>query len=75
MSDSIWLVVDRIWCDRMQAEAQLMEERVFADETLIGPNEPYQVRGRKCSFGLACNLIGYQCRYAMNNPNYDPFAA
>ena len=73
MSDSIWLVVDKVWCDRMKAEADLMEERVFADETQPGPNVPYQVRGHKCSFGLACNLIGYKCTYAMNNPNYDPF--
>jgi hypothetical protein len=59
----------------MKAEAELLEERVFADEALAGPNAPYQVRARKCSFGLACNLVGYQCCYAMNNPNYDPFAA
>ena len=75
MSDSIWLVVDEIWCDRMQAEASLLEERVFAEDTLNGPSGPYQVRGYKCSFGLACNRIGYKCRYAFNNPNYDPFSA
>jgi hypothetical protein len=74
MSDNIWLVVDNIWCDRMKAEASVLEERVFADDTLAGPNRPYQVRARKCSFGLDCNLIGYPCRNAFNNPNYDPFA-
>jgi hypothetical protein len=75
MSDGFWLVVDEIWCDRMKADAKLLEERVFADEVLDGNNGPYQVRARRCSFGPACNLIGYQCRYAFNNPNYDPFAA
>jgi hypothetical protein len=75
MSDSIWLVVDRVWCDRMQTEAKLLEERVYADEAVEGPGAPFQVRARKCSLGLACNLVGYQCRYAFNNPNYDPFAA
>ena len=75
MSDSIWLVVDTIWCDRMEAEARLLEERVYASEPVNGSPAPYQVRGRKCSFGLACNLIEYPCRYAFSNPNYDPFAA
>ena len=75
MSDSTWIVVDKVWCDRIKAEASLLEQRVFADEVGPGPNTLYQVRGRKCSLGLACNLVGYQCRYAFNNPSYDPFAA
>ena len=75
MSDSIWLVVDKVCCDRMQTEARLLEERVYADETVASPGAPFLVRARKCSLGLACNLVGYPCRYAFNNPNYDPFAA
>ena len=75
MSDSMWLVVDEIWCDRVKAEARLLEERVFPAEELPATSGLYQVRSRKCSFSLECNQIGYQCRYAFNNPNYDPFAA
>jgi hypothetical protein len=74
MSDSIWLVVDTRWCERMQAEARLLEERLYANEVLPGTDPAFMVRARKCSLGVACNLIGYPCRYAMNNPNYDPFA-
>jgi len=74
MSDSIWLVTNQVWCDRMQTQARLLEERVYAGETLAGPGAPFQVRAHKCSLGLACNLAGYPCRYAFNNPNYDPFA-
>ena len=40
MWDSIWLVVDKVWCDRMKADADLLEERVFAGEALAGPNVP-----------------------------------
>ena len=74
MADSIWLVVDKIWCDRAQAEADLLEERVYASEIVANVEPPYQVRARKCSFGLECNLAGFTCRYAFNNPNHDPFA-
>ncbi len=74
MSHSVWVVVDKVWCDRMKADADLLEERVFGDDFLPGPNVPFQVHARKCSLGLACNLVGFQCRYAMTNPNYDPFA-
>jgi len=75
MSDNFWLVVDTVWCDRMQAEARLLEERVYAPEPVHGSPAPYHVRARKCTFALACNLVGYPCQYAFNNPNYDPFAA
>jgi hypothetical protein len=74
MADSIWLVVDKIWCDRAQAEADLLEERVYASEIVPNVEAPYRVRARKCSFGLECNLAGFTCRYAFNNPNSDPFA-
>ena len=75
MPDSVWIVVDTNWCNRMEAEARLLEERVYADEPLEGPQASYHVRAHKCSFGLACNLVGYPCQYAFNNPNYDPFAS
>ena len=74
MTDSIWYIVDKRWCDRMQTEAELLEERAYGSELFPDPGSGFQVRGRKCSLGMACNLIGYPCRYAMNNPNYDPFA-
>jgi hypothetical protein len=75
MADSIWLVVDRVWCDRTQTAADLLEERVFPAEVLPDAKVPYQVRARKCSLGLECNLLGYTCRWSYTNPNYDPFGA
>jgi hypothetical protein len=74
MAESIWLVVGKIWCDRAQAEADLLEQRVYAGEVLANAEAPFQVRARKCSFGTECNLAGFTCRYAFNNPNHDPFA-
>jgi hypothetical protein len=74
MADSIWLVVDKIWCDRVDAEADLLEQRVYPPDVLPNAEGLYQVRARKCSYGVDCNLAGFTCRYAFNNPNYDPFA-
>jgi hypothetical protein len=75
MSNSIWLVVDKVWCDRMKAEAELLEERVFAADVLPDAQVPYQVRARKCSLGVECNLAGYTCRWSFTNPSFDPFGA
>ena len=49
MSDSFWLVVDTVWCDRMQAKARLLEEVngaiEFLNQALIGRGlEPIQLR-------------------------------
>lgn len=74
MAETIWIEVDKVWCDRVMAEAALLEERVYPAEPLRDAGTPYQVRARKCAYGLECNLAGYTCRYAFNNPNYDPFA-
>jgi hypothetical protein len=74
MADSVWIEVDKVWCDRVSAEVALLEERVYPAEVLPDTGAPYQVRARKCTLGLDCNLAGYTCRYALNNPNYDPFA-
>ncbi len=74
MSVVMWEVVKQVWCNRMQQEAQLLEQRVYAAEPVPAVQASYQVRARKCSLGIDCNLAGYSCRWAFNNPNFDPFA-
>ena len=74
MASHVWQVIDKVWCDRMGQQADLLEERVFPADVLPDTEASFQVRARKCSLGQACNLAGYSCRWAYNNPNYDPFA-
>jgi hypothetical protein len=69
MAQSQWLVIDEVWCDRVQAPAELLEERVYPADVVPEAALTYQVRARKCAFGVDCNLAGYTCRYAFNNPN------
>ena len=74
MATVVWEVVDRIWCERVGQESDLLEERVYPDEVLPGAGRPFQARARKCAFGVECNLVGYRCRWSFTNPDYDPFA-
>ncbi len=74
MSKSVWVVAKRIWCDRVQGEVDLLEERVYPLEVLPDVSSPFQVRSRKCEKGVDCNLDGYRCRWSGLNPDYDPFA-
>jgi hypothetical protein len=73
MSKTVWTAVDRIWCDRMKQEAELLEQRVYPGDLVPDVDVPFQVRARKCSFDIECNLAGFTCRWAFSNPNGDPF--
>ncbi|MBI3360634.1 MAG: hypothetical protein HY023_05940 [Chloroflexi bacterium] len=73
MAKIAWESVQKHWCDLMQEEAHLLEERIYPDDLLPDAALPYQVGARKCSFGIDCNLAGYHCRWAWTNPDYDPF--
>lgn len=67
-----WVSVRTQWCDRIGAEARLMEQRVYPADRL--PDLPaYRVNARRCSLWLECNLAGCSCRWAYTNPAYDPF--
>lgn len=67
-----WVTVRRLWCERAEAEAALMEERLYPADRL--PDVPsYRVTARKCSHGIQCNLAGCSCKWAFTNPFYDPF--
>ena len=75
MAAVVWKTTRRIRCERVDREAELIEERVYPADILPDVGAPYQVHARKCSLGSECNLVGCNCRWAGTNPNYDPFAA
>ncbi len=76
MAKVVWETVGRAFCEHRHEEAQLLEQRVYPDEALPDAGMPYQVRARKCSFDIDCNLAGYPCCCAGTNPGgRDPFAA
>lgn len=72
MSYERWVEVKRQWCDIAQAEAIMLERRVYASEVLPD-TEPYRILGRKCSHAVSCNLIGCSCRWAYTEPAVDRF--
>lgn len=74
MATIVWETVSQRWCDLMNQEAELLEERVYPADFLPDVGAPYQVWARKCSLGVSCNLAGYACRWSFVNPGYDPFA-
>ena len=72
MAYEAWVKTDTQWCDRMQAEADMMEKRIYASEVM--PDFPgYQIKARKCSLGMACNLAGFTCKWSYADMGYDPF--
>ncbi len=74
MANIVWVPVNRIFCEHRREDADLLEERVYPGE-VVPAGVPYQVRSRRCAFDLECNMAGYQCRWSMTNPDYDPFKA
>jgi hypothetical protein len=74
MATIVLQVVDKIWCDRVRQEAELLEERVYPADAVPDVGAPFKVRARRCAFGTECNLAGCACRWSYLNPNYDPFA-
>lgn len=72
MAYQAWVTTSTAWCDRVDSEASMMEKRVYPSE--IMPDFPgYQVRARKCSLGIACNLAGFTCKWAYTELGSDPF--
>jgi hypothetical protein len=74
MAAMMWEAVARTWCDRLEGEAILLEQRVYAPEMMPGPGPIYRVRARRCSADVACNLAGCPCRWSGIAPGYDPLA-
>jgi hypothetical protein len=73
MAKSSWVKTQKIYCERINQEVDLLEERIIPDNVLPNVGEPFQVRARTCSHWLDCNLSGAPCCYSGTNPSYDPF--
>ena len=66
--------IKQIYCDRLNRDVSLVEERVYpADFMPESAGVAYHAQSRQCSFGIDCNRFGYSCRWSGLNPNYDPF--
>lgn len=72
MAVCVKIKVNRVWCDRMKREVDLIEERIYPDEAITGPAASYHVQGHYCTLAVNCNMAGYHCRWAMTNPEVDP---
>ena len=72
MASTKWVTARILWCDRVQAEAELQEHRVYPADVLPDLSG-FQVKARRCSMGTACNMAGFSCKWSYANPNFDPF--
>ncbi len=67
-----WVVVEKKWCNYINQEATIMEQRVYAPE-MMPDTEPYRVIARKCSANIACNLANIPCSWAFTGPDVDRY--
>lgn len=65
-----WVVVETHFCDVLQREADLLEQRVYSPD-VIPDMEPYRVTAHKCSAAVECNLMGCQCEWSYTGPGVD----
>ncbi|MCZ7669395.1 MAG: hypothetical protein M5U34_20560 [Chloroflexi bacterium] len=72
MTTTKWVIVDKKWCEYIEMEATIMEQRLYPPDLL--PDSPsYRVISRKCSANIVCNLTGVPCAYAFTNPTTNRF--
>ena len=75
MATIVGHTVKAIYCERVQQNVNLVEERIYPDAILPdSPGAQYLVKNRKCNLGIDCNLVGNACKWSGLNPNYDPFS-
>lgn len=73
MTTTKWVVVESRWCDLIQQEASIMEQRIYPAD-MLPDTETYRVIARKCSANVACNLAEVPCDWAFTRPESDRFA-
>jgi hypothetical protein len=54
----------RLWCYRARREADLFEERVYADGVTPGPDAAYTVQAWCCGLDQECSAAGLACHLA-----------
>ncbi|MBP7692733.1 MAG: hypothetical protein KA764_12485 [Anaerolineales bacterium] len=64
MPTTLVVPAGRLWCYRARAEADLFEERVFADGVTPGPAAPYTVTAWRCGLNQACPMQAAACHLA-----------
>ena len=64
MPTTLVVPAGRLWCYRARAEADLFEERVFADGVTPGPTAPYTVTAWRCGLNQACSVQAAACHLA-----------
>jgi hypothetical protein len=72
MAREKWVVVGKRWCEYRDAEAELLERRVFPSGVLRF-YQPPRVVEQRCNCAIECNMAGYPCKWAFTNPDNDPF--
>jgi len=72
MTTTKWVVVDKKWCEYIDMEATIMEQRIYPADVMPDTSS-FKVISRKCSANLACNLAEVPCSYAFTNPTTDRY--
>ncbi len=72
MATEKWVAVKEEWCNLVEQNVELLELRVYPSEVMPEGQE-YQVKARKCSVDVTCNMAGFPCKWAFTNPELDPF--
>ncbi len=72
MTTTKWVIVDKKWCEYIDMEATIMEQRIYPADVLPDTSS-YKVISRKCSANVACNLAEVPCTYAFTNPVTDRY--
>jgi len=73
MATIVWETADTRVCDRIGRVVQLEVQHVYPDDLL--PDQPPQVRARRCSEALVCNTLERPaCVWAGTLPGHDPLA-
>lgn len=73
MAKIVKTVIKEIYCDRLNRDVSLIEDRVYPSEVMPDAGVAFHSQARACSFGVECNRFGYACKWSGLNPNYDPF--
>ncbi len=73
MATIVWETADTRVCDRIRRVVQLEVQHVYPADLL--PDQPPQVRERRCSEALVCNALERPaCVWAGTLPGHDPLA-